>query len=226
MPLLLLPFLSEFSFVFFFLCSYFPFRLVLLDSSEIRRASPSIAFLFARLGALVDPRSDTLGVVPSSNLYPYIGDFVVAGSGLGSVLGELYPLLRSSLVWFKSIREALRRENMGFEMGSDNLERDSSSDVGTVGAGVDTATSAPSGAPSSSQPPVSGEACSFHALKEKCSLKIEVFNKFRDRFQFPDETRARLPRKGEKACAFTHWEVCFYKATFCAASGFSSILSS
>ena len=186
----------------------------MVDSFEIRRASPSIAFLFAHLGALVDSRSDTFGAVPSSNPYPYIRGFMVAGSGLGSVLGELYLLLRNSLVWFKSIRKALRRENMGFEMGSDNLERDSSSDVGTVGAGVDTATSAPSGAPSSSHPPVSGEACSFHALKEKCSLKIEVFNKFRDRFQFPDETRARLLRKGEKACAFTHWEVCFYEAAF------------
>ena len=51
-------------------------------------------------------------------------------------------------------------------------------------------------------------------LKEKCSLKIEVFNKFRDRFQFPDETRARLPRKGEKAYAFAYGEVCFYEAVF------------
>ena len=41
-------------------------------------------------------------------------------------------------------------------------------------------------------------------LKEKCTLQIEVFSKFRDRFQFPNETKARLPRKGEKACAFAH----------------------
>ena len=138
----------------------------------------------------------------------------MAGSGLGLMLGDLYPLLHNSLVWFKSIREALRRENMGSEMGSDNLERNSSFDVGTVGAGVDIATSVPSGAPSFSHPSVSDKLCSFHALKEKCSLKIEVFNKFRDRFQFPGETRARLPRKGEKACAFAHGEVCFYEAAF------------
>ena len=111
--------------------------------------------------------SDTLGVVPSSDPYPYIGDFVVAGSGLESVLGDLYSLLHNSLVWFKSIREALRRENMGSEMGSDNLERDSSSNAGTVGVGVDTATSATSGVPSSSHPPASGEPCSFHALSKK-----------------------------------------------------------
>ena len=230
MPFLLLPFRSEFSFVFFFLCSYFPFRVVLLslmvDSSEIRHASPFITFLFARLGALVDSRSDTLGAIPSSNPYPYIGDFMVAGSGLGSVLGELYPMLCNSLVWFKSIREALRRENMGSKMSSDNLERDLSSDVGTVGAGVDTATFAPSGAPSSPHPSVSGEARSFHALKEKCSLKIEVFNKFRDRFQFPDETKARLPRKVRRLVPLPIGRFVSMRLHFCAASGFLSILSS
>ena len=198
----------------------------MVDSSKIRRASPFIAFLFARLGALVDSRSDTLGVVPSSNPYPYIGDFMVASSGLGSVLGELYPLLRNSLVWFKSIREALRRENMGSEMGSDNLERDLSSDVGTVGARVDTATFAPSGAPSSSHPPVSGEVHSFHAFKKKCSLKIEVFNKLRDIFQFPDETRARLPRKVRRLVPLPIGKFVSMRLRFCAASGFSSILSS
>ena len=198
--------------------SYFPFRVVLLslmvDSSKIRRASPSIAFLFAHLGALVDSRSATLGAIPSSDPYPYIGDFVVASSGLGFVLDKLHLLLHNSLVLFKSIRVALRRENMGSEMGSDSLERDSSSDVGMVGVGVDTTTSAPSGVPSSSYPLASGEAHPFHALKEKCSLKREVFDKFRDRFQFPDETRAHLPWKGEKACAFSHGEVCFYEAAF------------
>ena len=54
----------------------------------------------------------------------------------------------------------------------------------------------------------------FHALKEKCSLKIEVFSKFKDRFQFPEGTRVRLPKKDEKACAFAHGEVCFYEAAF------------
>ena len=99
-------------------------------------------------------------------------------------------------------------------MGLGDLERGSSSNVGGEGAGVDIATSAPSYAPSSSHPPALAIARPFHALKEKCSLKIEVFSKFRDRFQFPEETRARLPKKGEKACAFAHGEVCFYEAAF------------
>ena len=45
-------------------------------------------------------------------------------------------------------------------------------------------------------------------------MKIEVFSKFKDRFQFPEGTRARLPKKGEKACAFAHGEVYFYEAAF------------
>ena len=45
-------------------------------------------------------------------------------------------------------------------------------------------------------------------------MKADVFDQFRDRFQFPVETRACLPRKGEKACAFAHGEVCFYEAAF------------
>ena len=99
---------------------------------------------------------------------------------------------------------------MGSKVGSGDMERGVSSNVGEEGIVVDTATSAPS----SSQPSAPTVACSFHALKEKCSLKIEVFSKFKDRFQFLEGTKARLPRKDEKACAFAHGEVCFYEAVF------------
>ena len=99
---------------------------------------------------------------------------------------------------------------MGSKAGSGDLERGASSNVGEEGTGVDIATSTPS----SSQPPALAVARPFHALKEKCSLKIEAFSKFKDRFQFPEGTKARLPRKGEKACAFAHGEVCFYEAAF------------
>ena len=142
--------------------------------------------------------------------YPPIEGFVLSGGGLGLVLGDLYPLLYKSQVWFKSIREVLRREVMGSEVGSGDLERGASSNVGGVGTGLDTTTSTPL----SSQPPVPAVVRSFHVLKEKCSLKIEVFSKFKDRFQFPERTRARLPRKDEKACTFAHGEVCFYKVAF------------
>ena len=180
------------------------------DYSEIRHISPSIAFLFARLGALLDSSSSLLSVHP----YPQIGDFVVGDSGLGLALGDLYPLLHQSLVWFKSMREVLRREEMGSKVRLGDEERDSSPDIGTAGEKADTTTSAPSSTPSPPLPSTSTSSPSFHALKEKCTLKVDVFNKFKDRFQFPERTKARLPRKSEKACAFTHGEVCFYEAAF------------
>ena len=99
---------------------------------------------------------------------------------------------------------------MGFDVGSGDLERGASSNLGGEGTGADTATSAPL----SSQPFVPAVVRVFHALKEKCSLKIEVFSKFKDRFQFPEGIKARFPMKDEKACAFAHGEVCFYEAAF------------
>ena len=90
--------------------------------SEVERTSPSIAFLFARLGALLESSTDPLGVLSPDSSYPPIEGFVPSGSGLGLVLGDLYPLLYKSQVWFKSVREALRREIMGSELGSSDLE--------------------------------------------------------------------------------------------------------
>ena len=94
---------------------------------------------------------------------------------------------------------------MGSDVGSGDLERGASSNLDREGTGADTATSAPSS---------SAVARTFHALKDKYSLKVEVFSKFRDRFQFPEGTRAHLPRKDERACAFAYGKVCFYKAAF------------
>ena len=90
-------------------------------------------------------------------------------------------------------------------------ERRSSSGVAANEAVRDTATFVPL---PSSIPSTFTSTRPFHALKEKCTLKLDVFNRFRDRFQFPGKTKARLPRKGEKACAFTPDEVCFYEAAF------------
>ena len=154
----------------------------MVSYSEIKHTSPSVAFLFACLGALVESSSDPLGAFSSSDLYPQIGGLVFSGSVLGLVLGDLYPLFHKSQVWFKSVRGVLRRENMGSEVRSSDLERGSSSNVNGEGDGVNITTSAPSHVPSSSHPSALAVPRSFHALKEKCSLKIEVFTKFRDRF--------------------------------------------
>ena len=130
------------------------------------------------------------------------------------MLGNLYPLLCQSLAWFKSMHEVLRRESIGSEVTSSDLETGLSSSAGTAGAETDTTTSVPSSVPSSSRPSVLATPRPFHAPKEKYSLKIDTFSKFRDRFQFPAKTRVRLPRKGEKSCAFAHGKVCFYEAAF------------
>ena len=68
--------------------------------------------------------------------------------------------------------------------------------------------------PSSSLSPCGRETRSFHAFKEECTLDEDTLNRFRDRFQFPDETRVRLPLSGEKSCSFGPSEVCFYEAAF------------
>ena len=112
--------------------------------SEVQHTSPFVAFLFARFGALIESFAKPLGVLSPVGSYPPIEGFVFSGGGLGLVLGDLYPLLYKSHVWFKSVREVLRREVMGSEVGSGDLERGASSNVGGEGTGVDMATSMPS----------------------------------------------------------------------------------
>ena len=67
----------------------------MVDYSEIRHTSPSVAFFFARLGALIDSSSDQLGALldSSSDQCLRIGDFVIDDSSFGLVFGNLYPLL-------------------------------------------------------------------------------------------------------------------------------------
>ena len=130
------------------------------------------------------------------------------------MLGSLYLLLYQSLAWFRSTRGVLRRETIGSEIRLSDLKTSLSSSASLIGAGTDTAISIPSSLPSFSHPSTSDTSRPFHALKEECSLKRDTFRRFRVRFQFPNETRVHLPRRGEKSCAFAHGEVCFYEAVF------------
>ena len=50
--------------------------------------------------------------------------------------------------------------------------------------------------------------------EDREALDPDTLFRFRDRFQFPEEVRICLPRKGEKACHFLLGEVCFYEAAF------------
>lgn len=106
---------------------------------------------------------------------------------------------------------------MGSEVRSSDLEMGQSSSGDTVGADTDTVASVPS----SSQPSISKPPRSFHTLKEERFLSEETLSRFRDRFQFPNETRILLPHLGEKSCPFVHDEVCFYEASFLCGLQFS-----
>ena len=175
------------------------------------------SFPFARLGALLESSVKSLGVLPPVGTYPPIGGFIFGSGGLGLVLGDLYPLLYKSQVWFKSVREVLRREVMGSDLGLGDLERGASSNLGGEGTGADTATSAPSS---------TAVVRTFHALKEKCSLKVEVLASSKIGFNFLrgsglvslGRTRGLVPLHMEKFA--------FMRLRFRAASGFPSIPSS
>ena len=71
---------------------------LMVGYSGVKRTSPSVAFLFALLGALVESSTDPLGVLSPSGSYSPIEGFVFSVSGLGLVLGDLYPLLHKSQV--------------------------------------------------------------------------------------------------------------------------------
>ena len=54
----------------------------------------------------------------------------------------------------------------------------------------------------------------FYALKEECGLDVDTLGRFKDRFQFPERVRVRLPSEEERAYHFFPREVCFYESTF------------
>ena len=99
---------------------------------------------------------------------------------------------------------------MSSKVRSNDLGANLSSSAGTGEVEMDTTVSRPS----FSCPSISSSPRPFYALQEECFLKEDTFLRFRDRFQFLEETRVRLPKKSEKSCAFAHGEVCFYEATF------------
>ena len=91
------------------------------------------------------------------------------------------------------------------DVRSSELETGLSSNVESLSRVVDTAVS---------KLPLSSSSRPLHALSESCSLKESHLKGFRKRFQFPKNTSVRLPLLGEKACNFSHGEVCFYEAHF------------
>ena len=70
------------------------------------------------------------------------------------------------------------------------------------------------------------EVKAFYAFDEVCGLDGDTLSRFKNRFQFPDRVRVRLPREKDWACHFFPREVCFYEVAFqCGLKGSPSIHS-
>ena len=119
----------------------------------------------------------------SLGVFPHLENFIFEGNNLGVVVADLLPLLRQSIDWFWD----LVREVMS-EVRSSELETELSSSGDPVEG--DTAVSNPR------------EVRAFYALNEECGLDADTLGRFRDRFQFPERVRVRLPSKEERACNF------------------------
>ena len=152
----------------------------MVGSLEVRKACPSISFLFACLGG-------SLGV------FPNVEDFVFQGNNLGVILAELCPLLRQSIDWFEGL---VRERGTMSEVRSSELETGLSSSGETMEG--DTVVSTPQ------------EVRAFYALENVCGLDVDTVGRFRDRFQFPERVRVCRPNDKNRACHFFPSEICFY----------------
>ena len=131
----------------------------------------------------------------SLGVFPHLENFIYEGNSLGIVVADLLPLLRQSIDWFRGlVREAMS------DVRSGELETGLSSSGDPVEG--DTAISAPR------------EVRAFYALNKECGLDGDTLGRFKDRFQFSERVKVRLPSKGEQACNFFPGEVCFYESSF------------
>ena len=133
----------------------------------------------------------------SLGIFPHLEDFVFEGNCLGVALADLLPLLRQSIDWFESW---VREQGIMLEVRSSELETGLSS----------------SGDPMEGDTVVSShrEVRAFYALGEECGLDADTLGRFRNRFQFPERVRVRLPNEEDRACHFFPGKVCFYESAF------------
>ena len=191
--------------IFPFFCAFGFFRILplfdcflssMLSSSEVRALCPSVSFLFECLGA-------SLGI--SRNFYPLFEDFMGGGNSLSLVLTDLFPFLRESANWFedlvsdrKAMSEVISSElEMGLSSSDDPVEEDTTISTSRV-------------------------VRAFSALDEECGLDAETLSRFKDRFQFPERVRIRLPCKEERACHFRQERYVFMRLLFKAGLDFQS----
>ena len=144
-----------------------------------------------------------------------MGLFVSHFTAFKPVLLTLYPLIRHSLI--KLHLEMTTVKYRDDDVRSSELETRLSSNAKSLGKEVDMAMP---------KQPLSTSSTPLHALSKSCSLKGKHLKGFKKRFQFPKGTITRLPHSNKNACAFSHGEVCFYKAAFLCGLHFPSIHSS
>ena len=116
---------------------------------------------------------------------------------MGVALADLFPLLRQSIDWFEGL---VREQKEISEVRSSKLETGLSSSGDPVEG--DTVVSAPC------------EVRAFYALGEVCGLDVDMLGRFKDKFQFLERVRVRLPDEEDRACHFFPGAVCFYESTF------------
>ena len=166
----------------------------MVDFDFIRQECPSISFFFARLRVYLEY---------SFGWRPQAGLFVSRFTTFKPVLLTRYPLICHSLI--KNHLEMTTVENREDDVRLSELEIGLFSNVESLCKEVNTTVS---------KLPLSSSSTPLHALSEFCSLKGKQLKGFRKRFQFPKGTIIRLPHFSEKACNFSHGEVCFYEVAF------------
>ena len=122
-------------------------------------------------------------------------------------MADLLPLLRQSIDWFESL---VREQEIMSKVRSSELEIGLSSNDGPVEAGSDTAVSAP------------WEDRAFNAFDEVCGLDTDTLSRFKDRFQFPDRIRFRLPAKRNGPAISSLGRYASTRLLFCMVLGFPS----
>ena len=104
------------------------------------------------------------------------------GNGLSLVLVDLLPLLRQSINWFEDL---VGERRVMLKVRSSELEMGLSSSDDPVEREKDTTAFSPR------------EVKAFFAFRVVCGLDGETLSRFRDKFQFPERVKVRLPHKKE-----------------------------
>ena len=161
-------------------CSCFFSCSSMVDYSSVRVDCPSIAFLFARLGCLLES--------VEGECLKWVSLFVGEDCPYKFVLFLLFPLVSH----FANVVRLLKMSEVRF------------SDLETGLSSFDDRVISEATSPSTL----------YKAWKILCSLTGKDKKQIRDRFQFLDSIKIRIPSDKKRVCHSYAHEVCFYKANF------------